>query len=438
MCVLSARRVAVAVVLSMACGCGDDDDTPQDAAAGADSARADASEDAATNRDPVTIGGFLAETGDLAFAFVGDTGAISTAITELNEAGGPLGREMRIEIRDSTTGSDMEQLTTSMNELVALEVPVILGGSTSGETLAGLPIASAAGIPMISGAAASSSLTTADTMDLFFRTLTDSDALAAATGQYLVAENLMTAVILNLDDELQNVLARDARTAYEAGGGTVAAAMTYTFDADNPQNFDPMPLLQTIYDNDPAVVLLAGFPMDAIEIMRAWDQMEYSGRWVLGSSLTHPELVDSVGADKVEGMEVITLPEAEGPRWDRFQTDYMALNGMPPDSFASLQASLYDAAVISGLAIHAAGSTDPAEVQAKLREVANAPGVEVEIGELGMALELLDQGMDINYQGVGSDVEWDENGNIAPILGLSRFTSGEFGQVRRLVQGTDF
>ncbi len=433
----------LAVMLSLAAGgwgCGDDDDTVADAATENDSAVTPdgESEDSMTPTGPVVLGGLLAETGELGFAFVGDSGALGTAVAELNAAGGPLGREIRLEIRDSATGADMDVLMASMNELIALEVPVILGGSGSGETLAALPIASAAGIPMISGAAASASLTSADTMDLFFRTLTDTDALGPATGRYLIAESLMSAVFLNLDDELQNVLTQETRAAFEAGGGTVAASMTYTFDADNPQNFDPMPLLQLIYDNDPDVVFLSGLPMDAIEVLRAWDETQFTGRWVLGGSLAQPELIDAVGSSKMEGMELVTVPEAAGPRWEQFQTDYMTLNGIPPDSFASLQAAWYDATVVAALAIHAAGSTDPTEVKAKLREVANAPGVEVEIGQLGMALELLDQGMDINYQGVGSDLEWDENGNITPIVGLYRFAAGELGQVRRLAEGTDF
>jgi branched-chain amino acid transport system substrate-binding protein len=54
--------------------------------------------------------------------------------------------------------------------------------------------------------------------------------------------------------------------------------------------------------------------------------------------------------------------------------------------------------------MHAAGSTDGADVAAKVFEVANAPGEPIGPGELAKALEILSNGGEIDYVG-GSDVE---------------------------------
>ena len=64
----------------------------------------------------------------------------------------------------------------------------------------------------------------------------------------------------------------------------------------------------------------------------------------------------------------------------------------------------YDSAAVLLLAMQAAGSTDGAEVAAKVMEVANAPGEPIGPGELAKGLEILAAGGDIDYVG-GSDVE---------------------------------
>ena len=71
---------------------------------------------------------------------------------------------------------------------------------------------------------------------------------------------------------------------------------------------------------------------------------------------------------------------------------------------APFAASSYDAAALMLLAMQAANSSDPADYQSKVFDVANAPGVEIGPGELGKALELLADGQEIDYVGA-SDIE---------------------------------
>jgi branched-chain amino acid transport system substrate-binding protein len=59
----------------------------------------------------------------------------------------------------------------------------------------------------------------------------------------------------------------------------------------------------------------------------------------------------------------------------------------------------YDAAALLMLAIQAAGSSDPKVYKDKVLDVANAPGEKILPGEIGKALELIAQGVDIDYDG---------------------------------------
>ena len=69
------------------------------------------------------------------------------------------------------------------------------------------------------------------------------------------------------------------------------------------------------------------------------------------------------------------------------------------DGTSAYSAESYDAAALIMLAMQAANSKDPADYGAKIMDVANAPGEEINPGELGKALELIKAGKDINYQG---------------------------------------
>ncbi len=64
------------------------------------------------------------------------------------------------------------------------------------------------------------------------------------------------------------------------------------------------------------------------------------------------------------------------------------------------------------LAMQAAGSTDSKVYKDKVMEVANAPGEKINPGRLGKALELISQGVDIDYQGA-TGVEMVEPGEAA-------------------------
>jgi branched-chain amino acid transport system substrate-binding protein len=73
-----------------------------------------------------------------------------------------------------------------------------------------------------------------------------------------------------------------------------------------------------------------------------------------------------------------------------------------------------DAIFLIALAAEQADSTDPTAIRDALREVANTPGTVVGPGQEGWqaALESLDAGEDVNYEGAAGPVDLDENGDV--------------------------
>ena len=88
----------------------------------------------------------------------------------------------------------------------------------------------------------------------------------------------------------------------------------------------------------------------------------------------------------------------------------------------------YDATVIVALAAAKAGTNgDSGSIRDALRDVANEPGEVIGPGraEIARALELIADGKDINYNGAGGDIEFDENGDVIGTIEIWTISGGE-------------
>ena len=102
---------------------------------------------------PIRVGAFLAVTGPAAFLGDPEQKTLELYVERLNAAGGVLGR--RLELVSYDSAGDAEKARTFAKRLIEQDkVDVIVGGSTTGETMAVVPLAEAAGMPFISLAGA--------------------------------------------------------------------------------------------------------------------------------------------------------------------------------------------------------------------------------------------------------------------------------------------
>lgn len=102
---------------------------------------------------PIRVGAFLSVTGPAAFLGDPEQKTLELYVERLNAAGGVLGRKLELVAYDS--GGDAEKARTFAKRLIEQDrVDVIVGGSTTGETMAVVPLAEAAGMPFISLAGA--------------------------------------------------------------------------------------------------------------------------------------------------------------------------------------------------------------------------------------------------------------------------------------------
>ncbi|HZM32980.1 MAG TPA: ABC transporter substrate-binding protein [Burkholderiales bacterium] len=105
------------------------------------------------SQEPIRVGAFLAVTGPAAFLGDPEQKTLELYVEKVNAAGGVLGRKLELFAYDS--GGDAEKARAYVKRLIEQDrVDVIVGGSTTGETMAAVPLAEAAGVPFISLAGA--------------------------------------------------------------------------------------------------------------------------------------------------------------------------------------------------------------------------------------------------------------------------------------------
>jgi branched-chain amino acid transport system substrate-binding protein len=108
---------------------------------------------AAPAQEPIHIGSFLSVTGPAAFLGDPEQKTLELYVEKINAAGGVNGRKLKLTVYDSA--GDAEKARAFAKRLIEQDkVDLIIGGSTTGETMAVAPLVEQAQIPFISLAGA--------------------------------------------------------------------------------------------------------------------------------------------------------------------------------------------------------------------------------------------------------------------------------------------
>jgi branched-chain amino acid transport system substrate-binding protein len=104
-------------------------------------------------QEPIRIGSFLSVTGPAAFLGDPEQKTLEMVVERINAEGGVLGRKLQLTVYDD--GGDAEKARTFAKRLIEQDkVDAIVGGSTTGATMAAVPLVEAAQMPFVSLAGA--------------------------------------------------------------------------------------------------------------------------------------------------------------------------------------------------------------------------------------------------------------------------------------------
>ncbi len=391
---------ALAAALSsfVLAACGDDDD-------GASSGGSSGGESL-----DLVVGNLVPQTGGLSpFAPAGEK-AIGLAVDEINAAIDEVEADHSIESLTEDTQTDPQAAVQAARKLASSDASCFNGAWASGSTI---PVAESVstreGILQISPASTSPDVTGLEDDGLVFRTapadtfqgplLADvvEDGLGGAEGK--------TVNIGARNDAYGTGLAEEFTKAWEDKGGTVGDTVVYdvkqpTYNSEAGQ----------IVAGGPDGILIIDFPDPFDKVGAAlvrtgdWDPTTAFGP----DGLASPNLAELVGSDAVEGMRATAPGAPDGGPGQAFDQLFDDAGGA---TRAPFNAQNFDNVILCYLSAVAAGSTDGVEMAAVLPDVTGAPGDEYTWEELPAAIEALQNGEDIDYQGVTGDIEFDAAGD---------------------------
>lgn len=367
---------------------------------------------AALGAEPIKIGGLFPLTGPLSPYGKEIVNGAKLAVEQINALGGVLGRPLELVVRDTATSPDVGRDAAA--KLIEIDgVVAIVGALASGVTLAVSSVTIPAQIPLISPSSTSPAITELADNDFVFRTC-PSDALQGVVEAQL-ARNLgyKKVAVIFVNNAYGRGLAEVFRRNFVDEGHVVTAMIPYE---ENKPSYRGE--VEQALAGAPDAINLIAYPIDGNKIIIEALEQGYEGQFLFTDGM------------KGEGVTPGPACPVEGPCDEQylegsfgtapgalvvaaraaFEEDYVAAFG---PSGIPFRAEAYDAVALIALAIAAAGEASGPAIQAKLREVANPPGVEVTYGELDRAFALLAEGKDINYQGVSGPITWDENGDVA-------------------------
>ena len=342
--------------------------------------------------EDIKIGVILGFTGPIESLTPDMADGAELAMAEATASGALLGGSTVISVRADSTCIDSGAATAAAERLITSDgIKGIMGADCSGVTSAILSnVALANGMVMISPSATSPGLSTAEDNGLFFRTAPSDARQGVVMTEVLMEEGIKEVAVTYTNNDYGKGLADSFQAAFESAGGTV------TINAAHEDG-------KADYSAEVGALAAAG-----------GDRLVVAGYVDQGGSGVVRAALDSGAFDTFhfpDGMISAKLVENFGSEIDGSTGQVPGTNSEGAGIFATLAAAAgfdgtspfaaesYDAAALIMLAMQAAGSSDPAVYKDHVMSVANAPGLTINPGQLGLALQALAAGKAINYDG---------------------------------------
>ena len=386
---------------------------------------------------PYKIGSLLPLTGDSApFGLPQQTG-VRLGVRDVNLAGGILGRKLVCVYRDS--GSMPTPGVDATMKLVKIDkVPYVIGGFSSGVTMAA---AKAVTIPNkivhIGQGCTSPLLSVMKDDDYFFRACMHDLYQGAALAE-MMWEDGARKIVLNYANNPYGLGIADATAQrFTELGGEVLAKIPHelgkpSYKAELSMVFERTP--------KPDAVAMIVYPEDMIVMGKQAIAMGYGPDvipWYGCDAWMAPEVVEGIGAKNLEGVKGTASGVLPGPSLETFRKEYEEEFGtFPTKPFIEPG---YDAVVAFAVAVARSGKLPeeltPKDIRDNMRPANNAPGRKFYAGpeEIKKGLAWAAQGIDTDYVGVASTVEFDKYGDIVGAVAIWQVKEGKIVVIENLL-----
>jgi ABC-type branched-subunit amino acid transport system substrate-binding protein len=359
---------------------------------------------------PVKIGAVLPLTGSLAPVVATMLTSAQLAVDQINAAGGVLGCQAALVVRDSQTQPSLA--VDAARQLIDLEgVRVIVGEVTSGDTLAILnSVTVPAKVPLISPTASAPGFSEiGGKTGLFFRTNASDSLQGVAAASHAIGDKSGRVAVLAVNTDWGTNLSKIFKTAYESLGGSVTRIVLY-----NPDQSSYRAEVGSAIEDKPDSLYLIGYVTEGARIARDWISQGGTQHLLFPFNLNNVAFVKAVGASYLTHAVWLTPGNAETPSLANFRAAYTARTQKPAEGPG--RTGIYDAVVLAAMAIQAAGTDqDGTAIAAGFHRVTDPAAARIDAGEAGFrtALAALAAGKPVNYVGATGPLQFDANGDIA-------------------------
>lgn len=401
--VRSLAVLATASLVLTACGSSDNDSKASDNKS--DSTPAVKSDGA------LILGTLLPQTGDLAFLGPPEFAGVQTAIDDINAAGGVLGKDV-VQVKADSGDGTPDIAGAQVDKLIAAKADAIIGAAASGVSMSVIGKITDAGLVQVSPANTSPAFDDpkTDPHNLYFRTAPSDVLQGAVLANTILGDGHKNVAIMARQDSYGELLASQVEKGVKAGGGTVVEKILYSADATN---------------FTAEVNKLAAAKPDAIALIAFNETTKIIPAMVaknVGPKNQQIYFVDGNTADYSKDLPKGTLTGVKATYPGAELTgDFRArlLKTDPGLKDFTYGPEAYDATTLVALAAVAAKSDNPAEFSKKIVEV-SAGGEKCT--DFKACVALLDEGKDIDYDGVSGPVDLGDNGSpVKATIGLFQY-----------------
>jgi ABC-type branched-subunit amino acid transport system substrate-binding protein len=392
--------VAAAALVLGASACGDDNGAVDGGA----------EQPAPETSFELTIGDMVPLTGDLSVFGPAGRKAADLSVEQIEAAVAEVGSDIQVSVEHADTETASQAAVQAARQLISGGATCLTGAWASANTIpVGTSVAARQRIPQISPASTSAEVTTLEDNGFVFRTA-PSDILQGVALADTIEEELggtdFTVSLAARNDAYGEGFINQFKEAWEERGGSTTG----------PVLFDPQ---QPSYSSE-AGEIVSGNP-DAYVIIDFPDTYQRMGAALVRTGDFDAEKLftaDGLAADEIpEGVPPRALEGAKGTRpgtpeegteVERFAELFEEAGGPARGTF---DAQNFDAVMMCFLGAVAAGSSEPQDIQEQLQAVSGPPGDKFTFLQLADAIRALQEGQDIDFDGVTGPIDWDDNGD---------------------------
>ena len=325
-------------------------------------------------QEPIKVGAFLSITGGA--SFLGDPQAktLKLYVDKINASGGVLGRKLQLTTYDSQ--GDARQAVTFVRRLIEDDkVDFIIGGSTTGETMAVVPMVESAGLPFFSMAGAS--VVVEPPKKWVFKTPgSDRMAVDRIFGD-MAKRGLKNVGLIAGSGGFDQSCRAEAKGLAGKHSITLVADETYA-----PTDTDMTPQFTRINGAKAQAILSCGFGAATVITVRNYKQLGLSAPFYFTHGVASQQFVDGSGG-AAEGVRVTVsaiLVADDLPADDKqrdvvmsYAKEYKAAYNEQPSAFGGFA---YDALQMTVAAIKRAGAMDKAKVRDEIEKTKDFVGID--------------------------------------------------------------